>query len=207
MSILWRSQLGQDKWVYESLDSKRGGYFVDVGAADGVALSNTFTLEQDFGWSGICIEPHDEYFAALVAARRCRCVHALVLDTVRSVEFQEAGFLSGLPETFNDQTKRRLKIEGVADGRVVTKQARTLGEILDAEKAPSVIDFLSLDTEGAEPAILSTMPFDRYCFRRICVEHNGFLEPRDKLRRILNGRGYSLVTTVGGQDDYWTGPC
>lgn len=204
--VRWYSQLGQDKWVYETLGQKRGGYFVDVGAADGVDMSNTVTLEREFGWTGICIEAHDGYFAAL-ANRKCVCVHALVMGDVRTVDFKEAGYLSGAPECFNERTRERMRIEGVADGPVVAKISRPLGEILDEHSAPSVIDFLSLDTEGTEAVILAAFPFDRYSFRTICVEHNGFPEQIKALRGILNGHGYKLVTTVAGQDDYWTGPC
>src|ERR1700747_1449806 len=36
---------------------KRGGFFVDFGACDGLIVNNTVTLERQFGWSGILAEP------------------------------------------------------------------------------------------------------------------------------------------------------
>ena len=38
------------------LGGLRGGYFVDLAANDPVRLSNSKTLEAEFGWSGLCIE-------------------------------------------------------------------------------------------------------------------------------------------------------
>ena len=41
------SQLGQDLWVIETLDYKNKGFFIDIGAADGVKHSNTNLLEKN----------------------------------------------------------------------------------------------------------------------------------------------------------------
>ena len=53
------SQLGQDKFLIESVfKNKKNGIFVDVGSHDGELLSNTLTLEENFNWSGVCVEPN-----------------------------------------------------------------------------------------------------------------------------------------------------
>ena len=52
------SQCGQDKFLVENIfKEKRNGFFVDVGAHDGVYISNTAVFEKEYSWSGICIEP------------------------------------------------------------------------------------------------------------------------------------------------------
>jgi len=54
------SQCGQDKWLIENLFAKKtDGVFVDIGAHDGVTLSNSFYLES-LGWSGVAVEPMDQ---------------------------------------------------------------------------------------------------------------------------------------------------
>ena len=71
------SQLGQDVWVYNALGHKRGGFFVELGAGDGIELSNTYALEKHFGWIGVCIECSRQ-FEALRRNRRCACDSACV---------------------------------------------------------------------------------------------------------------------------------
>ena len=45
------SQLEQDLNVLKYLDHKRNGYFLEVGAANGINLSNTYLLEKKYGWN------------------------------------------------------------------------------------------------------------------------------------------------------------
>ena len=48
----FHSQIGQDKWVLETVfPGVSNGFFVDVGSADGAFLSNTKALERR-GWTG-----------------------------------------------------------------------------------------------------------------------------------------------------------
>jgi hypothetical protein len=54
-----------------------GGTFVDIGANDGVTISNSHALEESLGWQGVCVEPHPGAFAKLVKNRpRCARVNA-----------------------------------------------------------------------------------------------------------------------------------
>lgn len=63
------SQLGADRFVLALFDQRSNGYFVDVGAADGFKLSNSYLLERR-GWSGIAVDPLLRNFEQ----RRCRTV-------------------------------------------------------------------------------------------------------------------------------------
>ena len=49
------SQLKQDLNVLKYLNHKKNGYFVQVGAADGINLSNTYLIRKKYDWTGICI--------------------------------------------------------------------------------------------------------------------------------------------------------
>ena len=73
--IVWHSQIDQDKYVMQQVygDSVPlgTGYFVEIGAADGVHMSNTLTLEKAFGWTGLCVEPSRQYARLVTSGRRC----------------------------------------------------------------------------------------------------------------------------------------
>jgi hypothetical protein len=49
----WKSQLGQDRFVWQTLDRKTGGTFFDIGAGHPEQISNTVVLERGFGWRGL----------------------------------------------------------------------------------------------------------------------------------------------------------
>src|SRR6476661_8398176 len=66
--VKFPSQIGQDRWVSESVfPGVRNGYFLDVGSADGFLNSNTWALEQR-GWTGICVDP----FPSNMTGRTCQ---------------------------------------------------------------------------------------------------------------------------------------
>ena len=54
---LSESQIFQDLFVINELDFKEDGFFVEIGAADGKYLSNTYLLEKEFKWDGLVVEP------------------------------------------------------------------------------------------------------------------------------------------------------
>jgi hypothetical protein len=67
----FHSQIGQDQWVHSVLGDKRYGFFVELGACDGISLSNTLFFERSLNWNGICIEPEQSMFDQLVRNRTC----------------------------------------------------------------------------------------------------------------------------------------
>ena len=57
------SQIGQDEYYINNIiNNKKNGIFLDIGAHDGITLSNTYYLESILGWKGICVEPNPEIF-------------------------------------------------------------------------------------------------------------------------------------------------
>ena len=57
---------------------KTGGYFIDLAANDAVTLSNSYTLEQQYGWKGLCVEPNPEYHTRLLQIRSCEVIAVAV---------------------------------------------------------------------------------------------------------------------------------
>ena len=68
--------------------------------------------------------------------------------------------------------------------------------------APKFIEFLSLDTEGSEYDILQAHDFDQYLFGYICIEHNFIEVNRQKIRKLLESKGYIFVRENHVDDDY-----
>lgn len=191
---LSRSQLGQDLWVLERLNWKTGGYFVEFGATDGVLLSNTWLLEKYFHWDGVCAEPNPTLFAKLKINRNCYTSQACVFrNSGERLKFILADAYGGIADCAHNDShapKRDAYLRAGNDIEVVTV---SLMDLLDQAGAPPVVDYLSIDTEGSEYAILEGIDWGRYAFRCITVEHN-YGEQRSLIRKLLEGiHGYSVI--------------
>jgi hypothetical protein len=78
----------------------------------------------------------------------------------------------------------------------------TPAQVLDRAGAPAFIHFLSLDIEGAELDALRGIPFDRFRFGAMAIEHNEEEPKRTDIVRFLGERGYRRVHTYR-QDDFF----
>jgi len=187
------SQIGQDKWVLETVfPGVRNGFFLDVGSGDGIVRSNTYSLEKR-GWTGICIDP----FPTNMEGRTCRLFKEVVYGHAgKRVLFHTAGEIGGVAETL-DTWKRRAEESPTVEFTTVT-----LGDILERAHAPSFIHFMSLDIEGAELEALHGVPFDKYAFGALAIEHNYEGRKRNDIEIFLERQGYSRVHTWF-QDDFF----
>ncbi|WP_201223648.1 FkbM family methyltransferase [Halochromatium roseum] len=201
LAALAMSQLGQDLWVLERTGGKRGGFFVEFGATDGVLLSNTWLLEQRFGWRGLCAEPNPGFYRQLQANRHCTvsaaCIGAHTGDQVAFVLSDAYG--GSLAYAHDDQ--HGPKRDAYRDaGQVVTLETISLDDFLKQHQAPREIDYISIDTEGSEYEILSAFPFDDWQVQLFTIEHN-FTERRQDIRRLMEEHGY--VCTEAQWDDWY----
>ena len=80
--------------------------------------------------------------------------------------------------------------------QAVTLYAVPLLEILDGFQAPKVLDYFSLDVEGAESFIMMGFPFERYQFRIMTVER-----PKQDLVDLLYSHGYRYVAAFNEWGD------
>ena len=68
----------------------------------------------------------------------------------------------------------------------------SLNDLLSRHNAPSIIDYMPIDTEGSERAILEAFDFEKYAIRVISVEHK-FTENRGHIRKLLYEKGFQRV--------------
>lgn len=197
------SQLGQDLSIvnfYNLNNNKREGYFVEIGASDGIDLSNTYLLEKNYGWKGICVEPIPKDYDKLVINRPgSHCVKkAVYSESGLELNFTIASWnlLSGI--TANVDCHKG----SLATGTQITVETESLNDILDRCHAPSFIEYMSLDTEGSEYEILRTINYEKYTFGVIHVEHN-YIEPRrTNMKNLLLSKGYLYQRANQFDDEY-----
>lgn len=197
------SQLGQDLNVVKFYKQKRDGYFIEIGASDGITLSNTYLLEKEYGWKGICAEPLPKQFIKLKELRtNSICVNKAVYN-VSNVQLsfdiaENCDMLSGLSGHIGGFHKHKVD----SNKTVINVNTITLNDLLEESKAPTFIEYMSLDTEGSELEILKSVDHSKYTFGLIDVEHN-YLEPaRQNIRNYLLSNGYAYIGANQWDDCY-----
>jgi FkbM family methyltransferase len=187
------SQIGQDRWVIETMfPDVRNGFFLDVGSGDGTVGSNTKALEEK-GWTGVCVDP----FPKNMQGRTCQMFKEVVFSEAgQKVQFKVAGDLGGIAQDLG-------RWKSSADGSpTVEFTTVTLGDILERAHAPRYIHYMSLDIEGAELDALRGLPFDKYSFGALDIEHNYEEPKRSGIEALLDRHRYRRVHTWY-QDDFY----
>ena len=197
----------QTRFVVEYFNEPRDLFFVEIGANDGTSWSNSYYLERELGWNGICIEPHPTMFEKLSRDRNCVCLNVAVGDTEAEVDFFSiegdwpANMLSGVLDNYESQHKERVmeeykKYGGTAS--IVKVKCLPFGEILKRYNVTR-IDYLSIDTEGSEIPILKSIDFASVDIGLLGVEVNYDQTPVDD---ILAKHGYKFIKKVEGDAFY-----
>lgn len=198
----YHSQAGQDEWVHSLIGDT--GYFVDVGAHDGIVHSNTYALEQ-LGWTGICLEPNSVAFRDLRENRKCEAwmvaassQHGVMsFDGVRMIPDPLTGPIVVTTVTLNEVCER------------VVPPA--VDYLMGERVTPPTIDYLSIDVEGHELEVLAGMDFDRWHVRCATIEHNAYCDGparKDAIAAVMLGHGFEcfaddVVAPGYGEYESW----
>jgi FkbM family methyltransferase len=130
--------------------NKKNGYFVEVGALDGMRMSQSYIFESVLEWNGIVVEPNPVWADTLKLQRNCNISTEAISNENGKATFEsrEIPAFSGLKSSVN--ASRTSDILGEFDVETIT-----LSNLFDKFNAPDVIDWVSIDTEGAEIDILT----------------------------------------------------
>lgn len=198
----YKSQFGEDRLLVEYFKGKSRGFYVEVGANDGVTLSNTYLFE-GLGWDGLLIE------ADPLQADKCRSLRpraqvincaAVAPDSPSVVTFEVAAsfpVLSSL-KLENQALENLQEWYGCQDIRRITVQARTLDSVL-TECRVSHIDFVTIDVEGFEYDVLRGFNLRQWKPEVLILERNTIL-PDPRIMHDLHRSGYEFWRTTSIND-------
>lgn len=211
----YQSQMGQDMFLNRWFFKNRGpGFFIEVGAFDGVAGSNTSYFEKHLQWRGIAFEPNPSAFEVLRATRSCRLIQGCAYHQDGQIPFlalsereQREGantrppgsllqmmldsshggaMLSGIPEHLGQAQRVKWARRAMKLNQIrATVPCHRIDTVLD-DYGVKTVDYLSIDVEGAELEVLRGIDFARVQVNIIGVEHS----PRFS-------EVYDLLTTSG----------
>lgn len=198
---IYHSQEGQDRWLEEHVfRGHRNGVFFDVGAYDGLTFSNTLFFERERGWTGIHCEPIPEVFARLMLYRPCAVnLNVAVSETNGEAEFFRntacTEMLSGLVDQFDPRHAQRVEkanaTQEEATTSVITVPTRRMDTICE-EANISRINYLSIDVEGGEMAVIKSIDFEKVFVDVIGFEVN-YGDTGKEIEAYLKEKGYKVV--------------
>lgn len=200
---LQRTYLGRpDLWVLAQTEAPGGvnipKVFVEIGAPDGLSLSNSYLLESEHGWTGTCVEPLPEHYES----RSCNLISkAVVAREVHHREYLDcrgtvvegcSGFADSVPNLTVLEPCKPTTVE-----QIFTRDLFT--------SLPEVIGYMSIDLGATEYDVVSTFPFETHCAWLWTVEPNGDAAQVNQTREALTEKG--CQHDVRALADYFTCNC
>lgn len=192
------SQADQDLFVlYFTQYAGEKGFYVEIGAGDGVHISNTYLLEKA-GWEGIIVDPVN-YSSGNIKLRKCiKDNRAVYLKSGLKLPFVEVEHdpkhadqtenWSGILEHMSDYSK-------TLPNKIIEVVTVSLNDLLEQHNAPNKIDYISIDTEGSEFEIISNFDFNKYDVEVFTIEHNG-ANFRNDLVTLLSSKRYFRMPNI-----------
>jgi hypothetical protein len=166
---------------------KSPGTFLEIGCWKGEHISQTKKLE-DIGWTGICVDPFPSDFEG----RKCKLIDKAISKDGKPREFVrvfrdrrcggDVSYFSGFKDSIQFHWPLISEHCDYIEGPIETIKFEDIG-------TPLHTNFLSVDTEGAELEIISSIDFDKYSFDMIMFEHNGV---NNGVAELLKSKGYAL---------------
>ena len=186
----------------------RDGFYVELGANDGVGFSNSYYFEVNKGWKGVLIEPAPNLYVTCKKKRGANnvvfcnaCVSFDYKEEFVRMKYCDSMTISdnldldiGDHDKFVEGGEQYLN-EGESTFIFGAKSA-TLNSLLKEAEAPALIDFLSLDVEGAELDVLRGVDFTKYNFRYMVIECRDI----DKMNAYLTEFNYSFEKKITHRD-------
>lgn len=195
-----------DLQLSKIFNGKRNGFYVELGANDGINQSNTLYFEKFFNWTGILIEPFLDNF------QKCKVNRSPLNYVVNAACVSDSYSSDSMPFIYSNLMSIGLKGENTITDRethaksgkkfiseenfVFDSPVKTLTEILDEGSAPKIMDFLSLDVEGAEMEVIRGLDHSKYRFKYICVESREINE----MTILLESQNYKLIKALSSHD-------
>lgn len=197
--MTYYSQHGEDNYIKTLFKNKNDGICIEVGAYDGVSLSNTLHFEK-LGWKALCIEPIQSAFNKCKNTRQ-ECYQCCISDADKEdAEFTIFHLIDNLCAISSLEPDDRL-IEShktmITNVSKCMVKVRSLNSLLAELNFPKVIDFISIDTENTELDVLKGIDLNVYDVKLFVVENN-YNEPF--CENYLLQYGYEKIHRIAVND-------
>ena len=205
-AVPFQAQHGEDMILWNFFERKESGFFIEIGAFDGVQSSNTYAFEK-LGWKGILIEADpDKYKECIINRPESKVVHAAVggPDAKGTITFHQVvssekwgGTLSFLQA--DERQIERCNRLGTTINEIEVPY-HSFNDIFNGSDLPP-IDFITIDVEGGELDVLKGLDINNYRLRVIVVENNN-RHKHNQVDDYLKRYNYHCRMSIGCNDFY-----
>jgi FkbM family methyltransferase len=193
------AQFGEDRILEEIFGDRAEGYCVEIGAHDGLTGSASYLFEKR-GWQCLLVEPIPALVEEIRRHRACTVVNCAVSDREGAATL---GVADGVEEMSTlDLTPGHLEWIKRNGGAVkeITVPTATLDSLL-AEAAFPEIQFITIDVEGHEMAVLEGFTLEAHKPRIVIIEDNS-IKGDPRVARYMSDRGYVHFRRTGVNEWY-----
>jgi FkbM family methyltransferase len=203
------SQNSEQKIILNYFGDYRG-QFLDIGANDGITLSNTYALALK-GWDGVLVEPSSKAFRKLGVIHEDRpnmlLFEVAISNFVGESEFFESGeHLSNLDVALLSTLKKEeLKRWEGSNNTFKEKKVNVwtfdlLQERVLAHGGNPQYQFISIDAEGCDMIILKQIDLNEVGCSCICIEHNSNKDIEKEIVQYCAGFGLTNILTKNAEN-------
>ena len=197
-NVKFYSQQDEDKYIIQYLLKNKinDGTYLEIGACDGLLYSNTKTLEDFFNFTGILIEPQENFFNN-IKKNRSIIKNELYNCAVTNNDSTTITFIGNNAEggVLNDINTDLNKFNW-EPYNVPNKQMK---DILHNSKF-NYIDFMIIDVEGSELSLLKSINFVFPIFCIIIEAHSGEQEKNKIFGNFLKNNGFKFKERQRGNE-------
>ena len=206
-SFFWNekytSQAGQDKMIKKNFfDGKKNGFFIEIGAYDGISGSNCYHFERFLNWDGIAIEPSNIQFEKLKKNRKCKVLNNAISDEVKEVEFIEVAEgltqMSGINNSSFERNINTISNNQESKTNSINLKTITFDEIAPKNKD---VDYLSIDIEGGEMNLLKSIDFKTNNIKVISVENN--IPKEQNFKNFFEEINFTYLDRIGQDEIFY----
>ena len=189
------------------------GFFIELGAYDGIRASNTKFFEDELGFNGILIEPVRSAYKRLLVNRKNCITYNDVITTKENVTFVGNNLTAGVKETMSKSHLVNWSLDKVKGYEVKTNRIDTIMK----ENNIKYVDIFSIDVEGGELEVLKTIDWVVPIWivlieltpekvnisklnDRVKTAYFERIDKDNECREVLRDNGFSFIKRIGGND-------
>ncbi len=190
---MYYSQQSEDKYLHEKYLNYEDGFFIELGAMNGIMYSNSLFFEKNLNWKGVLIEPTSQYQQLVINRPNCYNFNFAISETDGEVEFLGNGALGGILNLMHDKHRLGWQLDKQPKYIVKSKPIHKILENIEIKK----VDLFSIDVEGGELDVLTTFNWNIPVYIVLIEMAKHDLEKDESCRKFLISKNFEFEGEIG----------